>query len=472
MTGDLPDNTQKINSGINRRKITLVVLTLLTVLFLMRIFGYWFYQINKKGGNSINQENNSLPIKVTISKSYDVEKAKDGFKKKNFKNDEDFIRETVKYPTALISLKDEELIGVRCSPEYRLSGGEYSYYNEKNEIIKLVDNTLISFLDKTNRSLPERLNFKKELVKQKIERIRKCETEDGKNIVFYWLPKYQDNGVNEFSYKGTAFIGYLSADQTLKFPVNIDVDVIYAGCREPLALTKKGTLYYICEGGDGGYLKETIYTINLDFGEYNNFYSCEFKGGFGFFSSCDCKLFERELESKLYKNEVVGISFLYPSSLSLIHEDKQLQFTNGTTYKETKFQEVKSSSPTSTGDSQNNESETWFEIIISIFSNSQNLPLREFLQKTYSFAGVGGKPVFEEIKNDLQPVNIFNQTGLLYKGNMFFGESTCKVYFFAYKDKVYVFLLFPRSSQGGAGNGYTKDQEEIFNEIIENIKFL
>jgi len=173
------------------------------------------------------------------------------------------------YPHELFSLTENDLVKIRCTPIYaKQSDGVYKHYlSGANEFRELTDPQILSFLDKINNSEPERIlqNTKQEVW---VGYIRKCEMEDGAVIVSYEI--FAGGGGLENS---SHHILVKSTGEEIQIDIPTDGSP-YFNCNTTLAMTHQSVAYLHCGGGDGGYGKSSIYSLDFNAVDYRVVYTC------------------------------------------------------------------------------------------------------------------------------------------------------------------------------------------------------
>jgi len=158
------------------------------------------------------------------------------------------------YPDTILSLKDSDLVGIKCSRTYNLVGGRY-VYTVGADTVELKDPAILAFISGNPAS------------GKIIGSISSCTTEAGKTLAIYTTEGAATEGVS------VTYFGYLIPNSST--PVSF-ASVESSGtspfvCTKPLALTSSDVLYYEC----GGPEKEAIYKIDLGNATSSAIYSCQ-----------------------------------------------------------------------------------------------------------------------------------------------------------------------------------------------------
>jgi len=164
----------------------------------------------------------------------------------------------IDYPKELLSIGENDLVAMECSPYiwYSYNSDSYLYYEENIPAEKIItkdtktltDKKLLKLINEANKNVPSKT----------IDDIRFCDTEDSRTVFQYGT--HAGGGGNQ----NVANFGIVNSDGTVKKITAIPNDgAPYFECRWPLQLTKSGLLYYECGGGDGFFGATSFYKINL-----------------------------------------------------------------------------------------------------------------------------------------------------------------------------------------------------------------
>jgi hypothetical protein len=167
-----------------------------------------------------------------------------------------------------------------------------------------------------------------------------------------------------------------------------------------------------------------------------------------------------EMGTQTYTNTRLDFTLEYPKILNVSSsEDKYLRITFSTP-------DVSMGSYQQPGFDYNSYDENAMRVIITKFPNENNLSLDEVLADIYKGMGIDGKTqVIDTLRKDLKKTDFPIPGSLMHIGVL--GESPSKRIYFSYKETVYEISLF---GGNGTGQGYTKDAENIFDQMIESIK--
>jgi hypothetical protein len=146
-----------------------------------------------------------------------------------------------KIPQSVLSVPDDQLVAMRCTRYVDSQYHKFSFYDkQKGEIIPIDKNTVDTFYSPLQHLItissgvePEKLGL--------------CETETGTSYAFYATFKQ-------------AYIAKLSDNEIYNF---VSFPAMFSSCGNPIQLTKKSDLTFICEGGDTGSYAG-IYKVNLE----------------------------------------------------------------------------------------------------------------------------------------------------------------------------------------------------------------
>lgn len=179
-------------------------------------------------------------------------------------NDGEFKNEL--YPFTLQNINDNELVGMKCTqhysdsvygpadPEFFLTG---KYDNKPQDVIT----------DQQKKELIQTIK----LGNSHLSGTQFCKTEDNRTVWNY-----------ETGYGTSSFIAYLNIqapDGNNALVTKIPTDGnFWFSCNKPLMLTKSGTLYYQCGGGNNNVVNpsfsESIYTVDLNSKTNKIIYTC------------------------------------------------------------------------------------------------------------------------------------------------------------------------------------------------------
>ncbi|MCL4397897.1 hypothetical protein M1403_02630 [Patescibacteria group bacterium] len=146
------------------------------------------------------------------------------------------------YPQEITSVKESDLVGLKCSPYYNKDWNGIWYRSGDGK--KLADGS-----QETSAFFQKLQSFSEILIKKPIEsNFQLCETEDGRQLVLH------DN-----------HLGLVKADITF-VPVTTlsDPGDPYFVCPNPIQLTKSDLFYYECGSGDGGAAYGFLFRIDLN----------------------------------------------------------------------------------------------------------------------------------------------------------------------------------------------------------------
>lgn len=157
---------------------------------------------------------------------------------------------TQNYPSELIDIKEDNLLGMNCSQQYvRQMDKWYSDYDNK---IEVKDANLLRLIE----SAPTELKGSKT---DSFVFFNSCALENGGIIVKY------EKWIGGGGFRNVAHFGIANASGNVEKIASIENDgAPYFTCNKPLQLTTSNVLYYSCGGGDGGSGSASIYKIDLN----------------------------------------------------------------------------------------------------------------------------------------------------------------------------------------------------------------
>lgn len=157
---------------------------------------------------------------------------------------------TQSYPSELVNLKEDNLLGFSCSQQYvRQMDKWYSDYDNR---IELKDAKLLRLIE----SVPTDLKGSKT---DSFVFFVSCAIENGGTIVKY--EKWAGGGGS----RNIVYFGVINTSGSVGEVTSIKNDgTPYFTCNKPLQLTASNILYYGCGGGDGGSGSAAIYKIDLN----------------------------------------------------------------------------------------------------------------------------------------------------------------------------------------------------------------
>lgn len=171
-----------------------------------------------------------------------------------------------------------------------------------------------------------------------------------------------------------------------------------------------------------------------------------------------------------YSNPQLGLSFQYPTSFTVIINDTSSypsKFKHPSLSLKINTLDVPLEKRQKPGFDFNAYDANTMTVHVVQYDNSSNQTLDNFLSALYSGPGIDGKtPVIVTLRKNLVSSNTPKAGSYLYVGVS--AENPTKIYFFTNKDKVYNFSL---SGGNNTGQGYSKDAENIFDQIVKSISF-
>lgn len=172
-----------------------------------------------------------------------------------------------------------------------------------------------------------------------------------------------------------------------------------------------------------------------------------------------------------YSNPAINITFQYPKSFSAIVNDTS-NYNNSNMLKPVlslnfNTPDVPIEKRQKTGFDFSSYDANTMQVNVDVYDNINNQSLDAFLATLYSGAGIDGKTtVITTLKQGLTSSTMPKQGSYIYFGTL--GENPMKAYYFTNGDKIYVFRLYGGNN---TGEGYTKDAEAVFTNLIKSIKF-
>lgn len=173
------------------------------------------------------------------------------------------------YPSEILNYKDNQLIGLFCTPSYinkqefdDKASFSFYYYDEVSK----------QNFDLSNPYLIDLTLKAKKIATKTIYRIQYCKTETGIEIFTYNIAP--DTG-------GPAWNTYFTRveNNELKLVGSIPASQwAYSICTKPLQITVNNDYYYQCGAGDGAFSMAEIYKINLASKSFSSIYQCTFDG--------------------------------------------------------------------------------------------------------------------------------------------------------------------------------------------------
>lgn len=170
--------------------------------------------------------------------------------------------ETEPYPSEITSVKESDLVGIKCSTNLTCISpyDSCTYYpkgadtSEKPQTT--TDPKILALIKEANKTVD---SITLAPLSQQIEEVTYCETTEGGEVLRYKTPS--DGG----GAGGKEYIGISNKDGIVTKVTSISEKLAYFGCTSPLQMTKDKVLYYECAGGiqgmGGG---KSIYKINID----------------------------------------------------------------------------------------------------------------------------------------------------------------------------------------------------------------
>lgn len=234
-------------------------ISFLIILAVLILAGYAFWQKQLLQTNHRSTPTNySQPTTKQKTTSFSLDYLE--FRKRLFDPTAKFFKDEITgktysdqgYPEKLANRKEDELISIRCTPQF-----EYDYREDKFLYGKRNSDGYIQkvyYLD-----YPDLIAQAKKVVNNKqIDAAQVCQTEDKRTIFEYEIWGGGGGG------KNVSYVNLYSDGKQLEQIVSIPTDgTPYFKCSKVLQLTKGGLLYYQCGGGDQG-SSWTIYEIDLN----------------------------------------------------------------------------------------------------------------------------------------------------------------------------------------------------------------
>lgn len=168
------------------------------------------------------------------------------------------------FPKEMTSIKDEDLVALRCTPRYSETfdyekaspdGPFLVYDNEISETVKI--NELI-------KGYRERL---RDSFKKQVDAFIICDTNQGRRLV-----EYENWG----SDTGTTVkrIAEISSPTEIASLAEVTIPFPYFACFEPLMLTKQDIFYFSCPIEENGFSFNSVYRVNLKNKENRKLIEC------------------------------------------------------------------------------------------------------------------------------------------------------------------------------------------------------
>ncbi len=148
------------------------------------------------------------------------------------------------YPQELLSIGDEKLIGIKCSPQYTVGGDGGGKYYEGESNQELSDPNILQKVQSLVQS------------GKTVDAFMYCQTNS--NLALFEYEEQKGGGGSET----IAYFGSMTGntfDQWASLP---NPGLAYFTCRQPLQFTTNTQLYVSCTGGDGGGGGAGIYRID------------------------------------------------------------------------------------------------------------------------------------------------------------------------------------------------------------------
>jgi len=241
---------------LNQKGFIPLILIVVILSILAITGGVYYYESDKKQSAQVKtQPPGKSNLELPKSKT-DVD-----FISKQFDKDQKFF-ESEPYPLEITSIKESELLGMKCSPNltctspydsctYSPEGADTSkkpQISTDSKILKLIKEA-VKTIDPTTPGS----------ISRQIDEVTSCETTEG-----YQLLRYKTGGGGGGTGSKENF-GIANKDGTFTRISSINERLAYFGCTSPLLLTKDKILYYQCEGGTQGLGGgRSIYKINLN----------------------------------------------------------------------------------------------------------------------------------------------------------------------------------------------------------------
>jgi hypothetical protein len=172
------------------------------------------------------------------------------------------------------SVKDQDLIGMRCTEVVVNDGGKKYWWRtpyEHDMYEEVVDPVKIRAMDEINESLPHG---------RTAISARFCETEYN-NILVHYVVANEGQFGNRGFYHGIDADAYVTVlDETGGFRDGILVmheeNWPYAICKKPVQLTNSGELYMFCNITSGGNAENSVYVVSLTDGTSSQLLECQY----------------------------------------------------------------------------------------------------------------------------------------------------------------------------------------------------
>lgn len=157
---------------------------------------------------------------------------------------------TQSYPSELIDVKEDNLLGMNCSQQYvRKTDIWYSDYDNK---IELKDANLLRLIESASTEL-------KGSKTDSFIFFTFCAIENGETIVKY--ERWAGGGGSQ----NVVYFGVVNESGNVEEVTRMNTDgTVGFTCNMPLQLTSSNILYYGCGGGDGASGSASIYKIDLN----------------------------------------------------------------------------------------------------------------------------------------------------------------------------------------------------------------
>jgi hypothetical protein len=182
-----------------------------------------------------------------------------------------------------------------------------------------------------------------------------------------------------------------------------------------------------------------------------------------------------------YQDNKINITFEYPTQFGVNKVDTEKEnneFRQSSNSKEDVYgdffvsfysPDVKIELKEAPGFSWNYFADNSMSVAVDMYKNPNNLKVQEFIKERFTSVGVDGKTrSYEAIPPGLKKATKPTEDAFYYEGSGG-GENPQKILYFSYKDMLYIFSL-----QGGigTGDGYSKEAELIYGQMIASIKLL
>lgn len=235
---------------MGQKGASFLIIPILIILIVIAGAGGYFYI-----SRSSNQKtNNSQTVKVTprpCTKTYYSDSNPESTKRLYKKQDK--LIADAQYPKELTEACDEDLVTLACLEPYTLqANGEYIYQKTtiegsvKTQTTSRAKEEILDLITKMKRSVEG-----KDIIK-----VRICVTDFKDSLLQYETSDTNNALDNTAHFATTDYIGTFR-----RFASITNKDIPYFSCDTPLQMTKYGTLYYKCGGGDGPSGSSLIYKI-------------------------------------------------------------------------------------------------------------------------------------------------------------------------------------------------------------------